>query len=257
MSANRKILGMRVDSTNYNDATKKVIEWSNDNQGRYICISTVHMIMEGYDNPKYQIIVNNADLVTPDGMPLVWMLKALGVKDQQRVYGPDLTLHVCAAAEKQCIPVGFYGGMPASLSDLTINLQAKYPKLKIVYSHSPPFRPLTPEEDNAVVQAINASGARILFVGLGCPKQERWAAEHKGKVNAVMLAVGAAFDFHSGRVKQAPNWIQKAGMEWFFRLLMEPKRLWKRHLKHNPRFIALALLQLLKYKLNFKGVQTP
>lgn len=246
----KTVLKTFVNATSYVNTTDDVITWANLSESRYICISTVHMIMEGYDNPEYQIIVNNADLVTPDGMPLVWMLRALGVKNQQRVYGPDLTLYVCAAAEKQGIPVGFYGGMPESLSDLTVNLQAKYPKLKIAYAHSPPFRPLTPEEDNAIVQDINDSGTRILFVGLGCPKQERWAAEHKGKVNTVMLAVGAAFDFHSGRVKQAPNWIQKVGMEWFFRLLMEPKRLWKRHFKNNPRFVILALIQLFKYKLS-------
>jgi N-acetylglucosaminyldiphosphoundecaprenol N-acetyl-beta-D-mannosaminyltransferase len=242
------VLKTLVNATSYTDATHDVITWANSGESRYICISTVHMIMEGYDNPEYQAIVNNADLVTPDGMPLVWMLRVSGVKDQQRVYGPDLTLHVCAAAEAQGIPVGFYGGMPESLSDLTANLQAQYPKLKIAYTHSPPFRLLTPEEDNAVIQNINASGTRILFVGLGCPKQERWAAEHKGKVNAVMLAVGAAFDFHSGRVTQAPHWIQNIGMEWFFRLLMEPKRLWKRHLKNNPRFMILALMQLFNHK---------
>lgn len=248
------VLKTYVNTTSYTHTTHNVMTWANVKESRYICISTVHMIMEGYDNPEYQAIVNNADLVTPDGMPLVWMLRALGVKDQQRVYGPDLTLHVCDAAEKQGIPVGFYGGMPDALSDLTANLQAKYPKLKIAYAHSPPFRPLTQEEDNAVTQDINASGTRILFVGLGCPKQERWASEHKGKVNAVMLAVGAAFDFHSGRVKQAPNWIQNAGLEWFFRLLMEPKRLWKRHFKHNPRFIFLAIKQLIFYRLQtFKG----
>lgn len=244
---------MRVDQSTYKSVTKQVANWALNEESRYICVSTVHMIMEGYDSRDYQAIVNNADLVTSDGMPLVWMLKALGVKNQQRVYGPDLTLHVCAAAEKQGIPVGFYGGMPDALSDLTVNLQARYPKLKIAYAHSPPFRPLTPEEDHAVTQDINASGTRILFVGLGCPKQECWVAEHKGKVNAVMLAVGAAFDFHSGRVRQAPTWIQQAGMEWFFRLLMEPKRLWKRHFKHNPRFIALALTQLIQYKLNPKS----
>lgn len=250
----RNILGTRINTTSYINATQKTSIWANLNESRYICISTVHMVMEGYNNPEYQAIVNNADLVTPDGMPLVWMLRALGVKDQQRVYGPDLTLYVCAAAEEQGIPVGFYGGMPDSLSDLIKNLQNKYPKLNIAYAYSPPFRPLTTDEDNTIIQEINASGARILFVGLGCPKQERWAAEHKGKVNVVMIAVGAAFDFHSGRVRQAPIWIQKAGMEWFFRLLMEPKRLWKRHFKHNPRFVFLAIKQLITYKLqNFQG----
>lgn len=254
MVMKKSVLKTFINITSYNHATYNIMLWANAKESRYICISTVHMVMEAYNNSDYQAIVNNADLVTPDGMPLVWMLRALGVKDQQRVYGPDLTLHVCAAAEAHGVPVGFYGGMPNALSDLTENIKSKYPNLKISYAYSPPFHALTLEEDSTIIQDINSSGTCILFVGLGCPKQERWAAEHKGKVNAVMIAVGAAFDFHSGRVKQAPVWVQQAGMEWFFRLMMEPKRLWKRHFKNNPRFIALALTQLIQHKLASKNI---
>ncbi|MDR7588876.1 MAG: WecB/TagA/CpsF family glycosyltransferase [Armatimonadota bacterium] len=240
----RYLLGMRVDATSYADAAQRVLTWARAGESRYVCVATVHMVMEAYDDPGFRYAVNAADLVTPDGMPLVWMLRRLGFPDQGRVYGPDLTLHVCGAAARESVPVGFYGGHPDALDTLVRNLQARFPGLRVVYAWSPPFRPLTKEEDTRVVQEINASGARILFVGLGCPKQERWMAEHRGRVRAVMLGVGAAFDFHSGRVRQAPRWIQEAGLEWLFRLAMEPRRLWRRYAKHNPRFVALALAQL-------------
>lgn len=239
-----RILGMRVDPLSYEEATEKVLTWAVAGESRYVCVANVHMTMEAYDAPDFCRIVNAADLVTPDGMPLVWMLRRLGVPDQERVYGPELTLRVCEAAAREGIPVGFYGGRPEALEGLVRNLKARFPGLKVAYAYSPPFRPLTPEEDARIVEEINASGARILFVGLGCPKQERWMAEHKGRVQAVMLGVGAAFDFHAGRVRQAPVWMQRAGLEWLFRLGQEPRRLWRRYLKHNPRFLLLAFLQL-------------
>jgi N-acetylglucosaminyldiphosphoundecaprenol N-acetyl-beta-D-mannosaminyltransferase len=178
-------------------------------------------------------------------MPLVWVLRRLGLKDQNRVYGPDLTLSVCRAAADAGIPVGLYGGTPEALDALQKVYQERLPQLQIAYAYSPPFRPLTRDEDEAIVQAINRSGARIVFVGLGCPKQEQWVAGHRDRVQAVMLAVGAAFDFHSGRVEQAPRWMQRSGLEWLFRLLMDPRRLWRRYFKHNPRFLWLIAWQLL------------
>lgn len=241
----RYILGMRVDATSYADATGRVLAWARAGESRYVCVATVHMVMEAYDDPGFRAAVNAADLVTPDGMPLVWMLRLLGVRGQQRVYGPDLTPHVCRAAARESVPVGFYGGHPDALDALVRNLQARCPGLPVAYAWSPPFRPLTEEEDARVVEEINGSGTRILFVGLGCPKQERWMAAHRGRVRAVMLGVGAAFDFHAGRVRQAPRWMQSAGLEWLFRLAMEPRRLWRRYAKHNPRFVVLALAQLL------------
>jgi N-acetylglucosaminyldiphosphoundecaprenol N-acetyl-beta-D-mannosaminyltransferase len=183
--------------------------------------------------------------VTPDGMPLVWALRRLELKDQNRVYGPDLTLNVCRAAAEAGISVGLYGGSQEVLDALQKNYRERFPQLHIAYAYSPPFRPLTRDEDEAVVRAINASGTRILFVGLGCPKQERWVAGHRDHVQAVMLAVGAAFDFHSGRVRQAPRWMQRSGLEWLFRLLMDPRRLWRRYFKNNPRFLWLVARQLL------------
>lgn len=241
----RFILGTRVDATSYADATARILQWAQAGQSRYVCICGVHGVMEGHDSQNFQSIHNAADLVTPDGMPLVWVLRRLGLKDQTRVYGPDLTLSVCQAAADAGIPVGLYGGTQEALDTLQKTYRARFPQLQIAYAYSPPFRPLTPGEDEAIVKAINASGTRILFVGLGCPKQEQWVASHRDRVQAVMLAVGAAFDFHSGRVRQAPRWMQRCGLEWLFRLLMDPRRLWRRYFKNNPRFLWLVLWQLL------------
>jgi N-acetylglucosaminyldiphosphoundecaprenol N-acetyl-beta-D-mannosaminyltransferase len=240
------VLGARVDPTSYWAATRQVLEWARRGESRYVCVATVHSVMEAWDDPGFRQVLNAADLVTPDGMPLVWMLRRLGYPDQQRVYGPDLTLHVCEAAAREGVPVGFYGGLPEALEAMVSKLRRLFPGLVVAYAWSPPFRPLTPEEDAQVVREIVESGARVLFVGLGCPKQERWMGEHRGRVPAVMLGVGAAFDFHGGRVRQAPRWMQDRGLEWLFRLAMEPRRLWRRYLKHNPRFAVLALLQLLR-----------
>lgn len=241
----RYVLGMRVDMTSYGDATRRVLAWAKKSESRYVCVANVHMTMEAYDSSEFRQIVNTSDLVTPDGMPLVWMLRRLGIPDQERVYGPELVLRVCEAAAREGVRIGFYGGAPEALEGLVESLRARFPGLKVAYAHSPPFRPLTPEEDAQIVEEINASGARILFVGLGCPKQERWMAAHKGRVQAVMIGVGAAFDFHAGRLPQAPAWMQRAGLEWLFRLLTEPRRLWRRYARHNPRFVILALMQLL------------
>lgn len=238
------ILGMRVDAVDFGEAISLIREWAKRGESRYVCVANVHMVMEAYDDPAFRDLVNAADLVTPDGMPLVWMLRSLGFAGQERVYGPELTLRVCQAASEAGLSVGFYGGHPTTLEALVKNLKDRFPGLNVAYAFSPPFRPLTPEEDAAVVEEIRKRGVRILFVGLGCPKQERWMAEHKGRVPAVMLGVGAAFDIHGGRVRQAPSWMQRMGLEWFFRLVQEPKRLWLRYLKHNPRFVILAMGEL-------------
>jgi N-acetylglucosaminyldiphosphoundecaprenol N-acetyl-beta-D-mannosaminyltransferase len=243
--ASRLVLGMRVDATSYEDASRRVVHWAHEERSAYVCVATVHMIMEAFDSVAFRQTMNGADLVTPDGRPLVWVLKGLGVKGAEQVRGTDLTMHVVHRAACESLPIGLYGGTPELLETLVQALKARFPNLQVACQIAPPFRPLTAEEDQAVTQEIVASGARILFVGIGCPKQERWMAAHKDRIPAVMLGVGAAFDFHVGRVRQAPRWMQVAGLEWLFRLLMEPRRLWKRYAKHNPRFAALFFLQLL------------
>jgi len=236
---------MRVDATSYAHASEQVVSWSRDLVARFVCVANIHMTMECFDSVAFRRVVNSADLITPDGMPLVWALRLLGVRGQSRVYGPTLMLHVCKLAAREDVAVGFYGGSPEGCTGVVREMKARFPDLEVAYAYSPPFRALTPAEDATVVADIVGSGARILFVGLGCPKQELWMAEHKDRLPLVQLGVGAAFDFHSGLVKQAPAWLQNIGMEWAFRLAMEPRRLWKRYFKHNPRFVFLFTLQLL------------
>ncbi|MFO7547067.1 MAG: WecB/TagA/CpsF family glycosyltransferase [Trueperaceae bacterium] len=251
----RHVLGMRVDASTYVTAANRIVSWAmpgdvelaapTSPRPRYVCVANVHMTMEAFDDPSFRDLVNRADLVTSDGMPLVWMLKRLGLRQAERVYGPTLTLHVCEAAAAAGVPVGFYGGAQEAVEGLQAELARRFPDLDVRYAYSPPFRPLTEEEDDQIVADILASGTRILFVGLGCPKQERWMAAHAKRLPVVQLGVGAAFDFHAGRVKQAPAWMQDRGLEWLFRLAVEPRRLWRRYLVHNPRFVFFAGLQLL------------
>lgn len=242
----RVILGMRVDATSYARAAERIVAWAGAGEARTVCVANVHMTMQCVDDGSFRELVNAADLVTPDGMPLVWMLRRLGIGEATRVYGPTLMLHVCEAAAREGVPIGLYGGTGDALAALGITLAERFPGLRIAYAWAPPFGPLTEREDARVVEAIRASGARILFVGLGCPKQERWMAAHKERLPLVQLGVGAAFAFHAGRVRQAPAWLQDRGLEWLFRLAVEPRRLWRRYLYNNPRFLVLAALQLLR-----------
>jgi N-acetylglucosaminyldiphosphoundecaprenol N-acetyl-beta-D-mannosaminyltransferase len=242
------IIGMQVSSTSYGHAAGAIREWAQQGASKYVCIATVNNVMEAYDSPEFQRVMNQADLVTPDGMPVVWGLRLLGRKNASRVYGPDLTPILLQMAAEAGIPVGFYGGAPEVLKRLLAVIAERFPELHVAYSFSPPFRPLTVEEDEQAVAAINASGVRILFIGLNTPKQDRWMAAHKHRVQTVMVGVGAAFDFLAGTKPQAPRWMMPLGLEWLFRLSTEPRRLWKRYLKHNPRYVVLLALQLLGRK---------
>jgi N-acetylglucosaminyldiphosphoundecaprenol N-acetyl-beta-D-mannosaminyltransferase len=241
----RSILGMRTDATSYPAAAAQILGWARAGQSRYVAVATVNNVMEAYDSAAFRSAMNAADLVTPDGMPLVWGLRLLGIRRASRVYGPDLVPAVLAAAAREGIPVGFYGATDAVLTRLIGAVRRRYAGLVVAYAWAPPFRSLSEEEDRAATAKVNASGARILFVGLSTPKQERWMASHRGRVHAVMLGVGAAFDFLAGAKRQAPRWMMRAGLEWLFRLASEPRRLAGRYLKHNPRFVVLFLAQLL------------
>lgn len=243
----KRAIRTHVNCTDYEQVCNSVIDWSRLSKSLYICCANVHMLMEAYDSLDYQRIINSADLITPDGMPLVWIMRLKGSRDQQRVYGPTLMLHILEAATRENISVGFYGSSPEVLQSLIKRVQDRFPNLKVAYSFSPPFQETSQEEDKKIIENINDSSARILFVGLGCPKQEKWMAHHREKVNAVMIGVGAAFDFYAGVKSQAPLWMQKIGLEWLFRLATEPRRLWRRYLYHNPRFIYLAIMDLLGF----------
>lgn len=240
-----RILSMRVDVTDYSDAVDRILSWARNRESRYVCLGTVYHVMEAERSPAFRKITEEADLVTTDGMPLVWGLRLRGVREVRRVYGPDLTLSLFKAASNESVSVGFYGGTSLTLQRLLDAIRAQFPGLNIAYHCSPPFREPTMEEDIETVQEINASGAQILFVGLGTPKQDRWMAERRGRVSAVMLGVGAAFDFLAGAKPQAPRWMMAAGLEWLFRLATEPRRLWKRYLLQNPRFLILLALDLV------------
>lgn len=240
----RQVLGVRVDGTNYPQATSLILQWAARAESRYVCEVPVNGIMEGWDHADFRAVLNEADLVTPGGMPIVWLLRRLGLRGQGRVYGPELMLRVCAAAAREGMPVGLYGGTRRTLARLQASLEQRYPGLNIVYAAAPPFRPLTTAEEASVAADVEAAGCRILFVGLGCPKQERWMARQRGRLPAVMFGVGAAFDFISGEKRQAYRWMQTAGLEWLFRWVHEPRRLFFRYGYHNPRFVWLAARQL-------------
>ena len=241
----RPILGVNIAVSSYDEVVRQSLLWAGEGASRAFFFAAVHMVMEAVDHPDFLPILNNAGTVFPDGIPLVWALRSLGERTARRVCGTDSTVALLAGAEKAGIPVGFYGGSQATLDALANAVHLRYPSLNIAYLESPPFRPLTAEEDAAVVERIAASGVRLLFVGLGCPKQERWIVDHLGRVHAVMFAVGAAFDFIAGNKSRGPQWMSRNGLEWVYRFVSEPRRLAMRYLKHNPRFVLLFLRQLL------------
>ncbi len=240
----RSILGLNIATSSYEETVQKSMEWARNRESRALFFANVHVVMEAFDNARFRESINRADMINPDGMPLVWALRALGEPSASRVYGPDAMLAMLRSAERSGIPVGFYGGSKAALDLLISSVRERFPELDITFSMSPPFRPLTPDEDADIVRAVADSGARILFVGLGCPKQETWIMDHVGRIPAVMFGVGAAFDFLAGSKPQAPRWMMRSGLEWVFRFVHEPRRLAGRYLKHNPRFVALFLQQL-------------
>lgn len=242
----RSILGVRVDATSYREAADQILEWARARRSCYVCCAPVSLIMQARRACDDQDVLRRAALVTSDGMPLVWMLRALGVRNATRVYGPELTSWILQGAAESGIPVGFLGGTKEVLHRLNEIVRRQFPRLRIAYSEAPPFRETTPEEDARITSAIRSSGVRVLFVGLGNPKQERWMRAHQGRVETVMVGVGAAFDFMAGAKPQAPRWMRQGGLEWLFRLSSEPRRLWRRYLLNNPAFAVLAISQLIR-----------
>lgn len=251
------VLGVGISAVNLDLAVQQIDAWIVSRQRNYVCITGVHGVMESQRDPQLKRIHNAAGMVTPDGMPMVWMNKLRGNGHVGRVYGPDLMLEVCAAGEQRGYKHFFYGGGEGVAEKLSARLRERFPKMQVVGTYCPPFRPLTEDEDRALVEQINSSGADIVWVGLSTPKQERWMAAHLNRLSApVMIGVGAAFDFHAGLKSQAPRWMQKTGLEWFFRLCTEPKRLWKRYLTNNPLFVMYVLMQFLGLK-DFREKDVP
>jgi len=242
------ILGVHVSVLTMQRATATMEHWIRNGERRYVCITGVHGVMESQRDPELMAIHNAAGLVTADGMPMVWMSHWLGHPEAERVYGPDLLQEMSRISAVKGYRNFFYGSSPGTLGNLTAALSRRHSGLQIVGSFSPPFRPLTPEEDEAVIAQINASGAQVVWVGLSTPKQERWMASHVHRLNAsVLVGVGAAFDFAAGEKQQAPRWMQRNGLEWAFRLATEPRRLAGRYFRNNPAFMLRASGQLLRH----------
>lgn len=240
------VIGAPIDVLGWDEAVARVGAWSRERRGRVVCICNAHSVVTARQDTAFAQVLRQAELCAPDGAPVAWMLRRLGHAGQPRINGPDLMWRCCAWAAEQGQSIYLLGGTDSTLVLLRTRLQQAFPGLHIAGAWAPPFRALTPQEDAAAVTAINASGAGMVWVGLGCPKQELWMHAHRERIHAVMLGVGAAFDYHAGTVRRAPLWAQRAGLEWLHRLLSEPRRLWRRYLVTNTLFIAAAARQLLR-----------
>jgi N-acetylglucosaminyldiphosphoundecaprenol N-acetyl-beta-D-mannosaminyltransferase len=244
------VAGVGISKTTYRQVVELVRYWAQhrnqqvESSARYICVVPVYGIVMAHRDSEMSGVLNSADIATPDGMPVVWAMRSLGTTAQQRVRGPSLMLELCRDAAKRGTKIFLYGGRETTLPILENNLRSWFPGLIIAGRYSPPFRPLTESENLDVQERIRRSDADLVFVGIGMPKQERWMYDHRQCFPGVtMIGVGAAFDFYSGRTRQAPSWMQHAGLEWLFRLLMEPRRLWRRYLMISPGFFPLWFKQ--------------
>lgn len=240
-----RVLQVQVDVMSHADAIHRLLRWAKARESRAVSTCNVHVVVSASQNRAYRDVINRADMAAPDGAPVAWMLRRLGFAGQPRISGPDLMWALCARCAEEGLPVYFYGSTEATLAALRNNLHDAFPGLPIAGMKSPPFGEMAEAEDAAAVADINAVGPCIVFVGLGCPTQDFWADSHRGRVNAVMIGVGAAFDFHAGALKRAPQWMQDHGLEWLHRLASEPRRLGRRYLVTNTVFVFAAARQLL------------
>lgn len=243
------VLGVGVHALNMELALRAVADALARRQKGYVCVTGVHGVMEAQRDPQFRAILNRAFLNTPDGMPTVWVGRAQGFRRMDRVYGPDLMQAVCQFTRQTHYTHFLYGGAAGVAETLKNRLEAKFPGIRIVGTFTPPFTPLTEEEELELVRIVNGLRPDIVWVGLSTPKQEKFMAAHLDKFDTtLMFGVGAAFDFLAGRVPQAPRWMQRAGLEWFFRLCCEPRRLWRRYLRNNPVFAFCIFCQLTGLK---------
>lgn len=249
------VLDTPVDALSWDSALARIATWAHANESRSVCICNVHSVVSARLDPAFAAAAHGCDLRTPDGAPVAWLMRRLGQAGQARIDGPDLMWRYCAHAERAGEAIFLYGSTPATLARLQRRLKEHFPGLRIAGAHSPPFRPLTEAEDAEVVRMIAASGASTVWVSLGCPKQELWMQAHRGRIPAVMIGVGAAFDYHAGTLRRAPTWMQSHGLEWLFRLVMEPRRLWRRYLTTNSIFVVAALWQWLQWQRSSRPLQ--
>jgi len=245
----RNLLGVLIDAVDYEAVLRRIADAARVGHPLAVTALAVHGVMTGYLAEDQRARLNQLDLVVPDGQPVRWALNLLyRTHLTDRVYGPTLMLKTCALAEREALSIYLYGSTPEVLERLTGSLREQFPKLAICGAEPSRFRHLSPDEKEAVVARIRDSGARITFVGLGCPRQEVWAYEYREALAMPILAVGAAFDFHAGTLSQAPPWMQRRGLEWLYRLRAEPRRLWRRYLLLNPCYIALMTAQWLRLR---------
>ena len=248
----QNVIGFPVTAEAFDTQVDTMLAWAHQRLSKAVCVANVHMLVEAKCNQGFARVLHRADMLTPDGMPLVWVTSRLRKQRQDRVAGMDIMLSLCEKAAHENISVFFLGSTPDVLWNMEQRLKREYPNLNVVGMESPPFRPLTREEDDALVERINSSGAGSVLVSLGCPKQEWWMYNHKGRVKAVMVGLGGVFPIFAGEKKWAPVWVQKNGLEWLYRLVQEPRRLWKRYAKTVPLFLLLAFKQLVKVKLGLE-----
>jgi N-acetylglucosaminyldiphosphoundecaprenol N-acetyl-beta-D-mannosaminyltransferase len=241
-----KVVAVNLNTGPYAEFISTIARLSAGHISSYVCVTNVHMTIESWQHPEFAAVVNQADIATPDGMPLVKSLRLLYGIEQERVAGMDLMPDLIAEADTRGLSLFFYGSTDEVLAKITKRIGRLHPGVKIAGTCSPPFRPLSDDEEQAIVEDINSSGANIVLVALGCPKQEIWMARHRGKINAVMVGVGGAFPVYAGTQQRAPEWMQKFSLEWLYRLFQEPQRLFKRYLVTNSLFVALLSWQLFK-----------
>lgn len=241
----QKVLDFPITALRFADQIQTILKWAIARESKTVCVANVHMLMEAHWNSEFASVLKSADIVTPDGMPLVWMMRQMGAHYQDRVAGMDIFLALCQQAQVQNISVFCVGSQNEILSRMRKKLEQEFPRLKIAAMEPLPFRPLTETEDQALINKINSSGAGVVLVSLGCPKQENWMAQHKGKVQAVMIGLGGVFPVYAGIQKRAPRIVRDLGLEWFYRWIQEPRRLWRRYATTIPPFMWLATKQLL------------
>jgi N-acetylglucosaminyldiphosphoundecaprenol N-acetyl-beta-D-mannosaminyltransferase len=242
----RQIIGSPVTALPFDAQMKVIVGWAQQRLSKMVCVANAHMLVEAHWNPDFAEVLEKADIVTSDGMPIVWMMKLLGVHTQERVAGMDILMKLCRLSTQHSLKVYFLGCQQSVLDQMQTRLAIDFPNLAIAGMEPLPFRPMTPEEDDNVLARIQASGAHLVFVSLGCPKQEKWMAQHRSRVQAVMIGLGGAFPVYGGIKKWAPRWVREAGLEWAYRLMQEPRRLAKRYGETNQAFLWLSLKQLVQ-----------
>lgn len=241
----KKVLDFSITALRFDEQIQTILKWASRRESKSVYVANVHMLIEAHWNQEFAAILRNADIVTPDGMPLVWMMRKMGAIYQDRVAGMDIFLALCQLTQTQNISIFFLGSQTEILSKMRKKLEQEFPQVKIAAMEPLPFRPLTETEDEALVKKINSSGASAVLVSLGCPKQENWIAQHKGKIQAVMIGLGGVFPVYAGIYKRAPRIVRDLGLEWLYRCIQEPRRLFSRYAKTIPLFIWLATKQLL------------